>query len=156
MKSNDSIKKAFSAKGCVKSIALMNILGVLLWLFPLICKEWLLSISPEEFYGKYTSTFMICAAWPVTQSSILLYHAVQKKDISISIGMKVDTWVILAINAASLLFITIANGIISANVEISSFAYRQFGEFILRYGLIYVAAMLLSALLGVISLRHIM
>lgn len=120
-----------------------------------MCKEWLLSISPEEFYGKYTSTFMICAAWPVIQSSILLFHAMQKKDFSISSGMKVDLWMILAINVASLFFIIIANGVICANVEISSFAYRQFGEFILRYGLIYVAAMLFSALLGAIALRHI-
>lgn len=155
MKSNHSAKKAFSAKGCIENIVFINVLGILTWLFPLGCNEWLLHISPVEFYGKYTVILMYCATWPILQSIILIYHTMRKKDISISKATKANVWMILIINIAILLFITIAEGIICDNVEISSYAYLHIGDFILQYGLIYVAAMLLSALLGVVVLRRI-
>ena len=155
MKNDNSTKKPFSIKGPMEGVVVANILGILTWLFPLVCKGWLLHISPEEFYGQYTSTLMYCATWPILQSIILFYHAMWKKDISISKVIKAYVWMISAINIATLLFITIAEGVICDNVEMSGYACLYIGEFILQYGLIYVAAMLLSALLGVIVLRRI-
>lgn len=97
---------------------------------------------------------MFCATWPILQGIILLYHAKKKRDISISRGTEVDIWMILAINTFALLFVTIANAVMEANNEMLGDVYQQLGEFILRYGGIYVAAMLLSMLFGVAAIRR--
>ena len=98
MNETRSKNKSFSAKGWIAGIITANILGILAWLLPMLCKNWLLSISLEDFYAKYTATFMFCATWPILQGIILLYHAKKKRDISISRGTEVDIWMILIIN----------------------------------------------------------
>lgn len=60
MKENRSKNKSFSAKGWIAGIITANILGILAWLLPMLGKDWLLSISLEDFYAKYTATFMFC------------------------------------------------------------------------------------------------
>lgn len=154
MKENRSKNKSFSAKGWIAGIITANILGILAWLLPMLCKNWLLSISLESFYAKRTATFMFCATWPILQGIILLYHAKKKRDISISRSTEVDIWMILAINLFALLFVTIANAVMEANNEMLGDVYQQLGEFILRYGGIYVAAMLLSLLFGIAAIRR--
>ena len=72
MKENRSKNKSFSAKGWIAGIITANILGILAWLLPMLGKDWLLSISLEDFYAKYTATFMFCATMPLAQSIILL------------------------------------------------------------------------------------
>ena len=68
--------------------------------------------------------------------------------------MKADIWMILVINLFALLFVTIANAVMEANNEMLGDVYQQLGEFIHRYGGIYVAAMLLSLLFGIAAKRR--
>lgn len=154
MKENRSKNKSFSAKGWIAGIITANILGILAWLLPMLCKNWLLSISLESFYAKRTATFMFCATMPLAQSIILLYNSNRKKGISISRGIKADIWMILIVNIFAFLSITISHAVIDSNSEIMSERYQQWGEFIIHYGGIYVAAMLLSLLFGIAAIRR--
>lgn len=61
---------------------------------------------------------------------------------------------ILIVNIFAFLSITISHAVIDSNSEIMSERYQQWGEFIIHYGGIYVAAMLLSMLFGVAAIRR--
>lgn len=154
MKTNNAVKNPFSINGWIVGIITANILGILTWLLPMLCKDWLLSISLEYFYAKRTATFMFCATMPLAQSIILLYNSNRKKGISISRGIKADIWMILIVNIFAFLSIIISRAVIDSNSEILSERYQQWGEFIIHYGGIYVADMLVSMLFGITVMRR--
>ena len=147
------MKKASSVEICAQSTVIMSVIGVLFWLFPLLFQGRPLSISTETFYAKYTAVFMICAAWPIIDGVIVLYRTKKNEERSLSRGMKVNILMIVAINTFALLFIVVANAVIEARNDMLSDIYQQLGGFIYRYGGIYVAAMLLSMLLGIAAIR---
>lgn len=155
MKTNNAVKKPFYIEGYIVGIITANILGILTWLLPMLCKDWLLSISLEDFYAKYTVAFISCSTLPLVQSIILLCNTNRKKAISISRGIKADIWMILIVNIFAFLSITISHAVIDSNSEIlSERRYQRWGEFIIHYGEIYVAAMLVSMLFGITVMRR--
>lgn len=154
MERGNFMKKASSVDICAQSTVITSVLGVLFWLFPLLSKGWLLSISTETFYAKYTAVFMICAAWPIIDSVIVLYRTKKNEERSLSRRMKVNILMIVAINTFALLFVVVANAVIEARNDMLSDIYQQLGGFIYRYGGIYVVAMLLSMLLGIAAIRR--
>lgn len=154
MKSNNAVKKPFYIEGYIVGIITANILGILTWLLPMLCKDWLLSISLEDFYAKYTVAFISCSTLPLVQSVILLCNTNRKKGISISRGIKADIWMIFIVNIFAFLSIIISRAVIDSNIEILSERYQQWGKFIIHYGGIYVAAMLVSMLFGITVMRR--
>lgn len=95
---------------------------------------------------------MFCATFSALNSIVLLYHAKRKKDISINIGMRVELWMILAVNILGFLFVLIPDYIIDVtNTDALCDYHQQLGDFYCKYGIIYVILMLLSTLLGVIA-----
>lgn len=119
----------------------MGAIGALAWMFPLLCKGWL-SISPENFYVKYTALFILCAVWPIAQSIKLLYSRAK----IISKGIKAALCTVFVSDIIALLFMLVPSFVIEADYKL--------GEFYHRYGLVYVVCMLISALFGIVAIMR--
>lgn len=139
MKDDNPTKAIFSTKGCAESVIIMGAIGALAWMFPLLCKGWL-SISPENFYVKYTALFILCAVWPIAQSIKLLYSRAK----IISKGIKAALCTVFVSDIIALLFMLVPSFVIEADYKLGGFYHR--------YGLVYVVCMLISALFGIVAI----